>query len=102
MAETEAGQGQYCCHGVNPITRKAMIFVGLVVDAPLNVDILESTAVKLVASWPVLGGQLIRTVRLTSPFASYQLLKFMTRLNHGHYLMALLSIFVLELLAKLS
>jgi hypothetical protein len=62
MAATESEHQQYCCNAVNPITRKSIVFTGLVVDAPLDEEFLRIKTRELVTAWPVLGGRLIRTV----------------------------------------
>lgn len=53
---------QYRCQAVHPFTCKAMVFTGLIIDARLDERILRNTTAELVKAWPVLGGQLYRTV----------------------------------------
>lgn len=46
----------------NAIAKDLTVFVGLVVNKPLDVEILLHAAQHLVAQWPILGGQLITKV----------------------------------------
>lgn len=46
----------------NQFAKDLTVFVGLVVQGVLDVDVLESAAHELVHQWPMLGGTLIRTV----------------------------------------
>ncbi|BCS04177.1 uncharacterized protein AKAW2_71055S [Aspergillus luchuensis] len=54
---------KYRCRSVHPLTCNAMIFTGLIVDAPLDEIVLRQTAAQLVKAWPALGGQLYRSCR---------------------------------------
>ncbi|RAH56648.1 hypothetical protein BO85DRAFT_422463 [Aspergillus piperis CBS 112811] len=81
---------KYRCRSVHPLTCNAMIFTGLIVDAPLDEIVLRQTAAQLVKAWPALGGQLYRSCRpyalstgSTVDFASRTLPKGAASWKHG-------------------
>lgn len=71
MSLKQSGVLKYRCNTESPATRWAFSVIGLVVDAPLDEDILRSKVTELVTLWPVLGGQLFWMVKKLTAIPLY-------------------------------
>lgn len=52
----------YATKTTNSLAKDLTVFVGLVVDGPLDIRTLRDAAEALVARWPILGGKLVTKV----------------------------------------
>ena len=52
----------YATKTTNSLAKDLTVFVGLVVDGPLDIRTLRDAAEALVARWPILGGELVTKV----------------------------------------
>jgi hypothetical protein len=62
MEQLYSTSRRYSCGSTNNLTSESFIYVGLVVDAVLDSNVLRDNTTKLIAEWPILGGKLQNNV----------------------------------------